>query len=157
MKEKTIELLCFQVGERIFAVDIMGIREILRAQPITLVPEAPSHIAGVLNLRGELLPVVDLRQVLPGAAEVEPAEDPNLIVVRAAGRTAGVLVDRVLEVVSVGVAELIPVPGVEPSGDAIVVAAFRKDLDGADNSVVLLVRLGVLFEEELMTVSGGPS
>jgi purine-binding chemotaxis protein CheW len=157
MRGETLELLCFQLCERVLAIDIMGIREILRSQKIIPVPEAPPHIAGVLNLRGELMPVVDLHTALPSAPERGSADDPKLVVVRTGRRTAAILVDRVLEVVSVPLAELTPVPGSGPSGDATVVAAFRKELDGSDSSVVLLSRLGALLAEEVSLPAGGPS
>ena len=64
MSANSLEVLCFRVGERVFAVDIMGIREILRSHTITPVPNAPDSVAGVLNLRGELVPVVNLHHAL---------------------------------------------------------------------------------------------
>ena len=144
---ETLEVLCFRVGERAFAVDIMGIREILRSHTVTPVPNAPVGVAGVLNLRGELLPVVDLHQVLLGDAIAGARDEAKLVVARAAGRTAGVQVDQVLEVVSVAATELNPVPGSGTAGGESVVAAFRRELDGQGPVVVLLLRLASLLEE----------
>lgn len=149
----SLEVLCFRVGGRVFAMDIMGIREILRSPVVTAVPNAPAEVAGVLNLRGELLPVVDLhRALLHGDAPVS-RDEVKLVVARAAGRTAGVQVDQVLEVVSVDATELTPVPGGD--GDTAVVAAFRRELDGQGLAVVLLLRLANLLEELGIDEPGG--
>jgi purine-binding chemotaxis protein CheW len=148
-------VLCFRVGERVFAMDIMGIREILRSPVVTPVPNAPCEVAGVLNLRGELLPAVDLHRALLHEAAAGGRDEIKLVVARVAGRTAGVQVDQVLEVVSVDVTELTPVPGGD--GGTAVVAAFRRELDGQGPAVVLLLRLAVLLEELGIDEPGGGS
>ena len=144
---ESLEVLCFLVGERVFAMDIMGIREILRSHVVTPVPNAPVEVAGVLNLRGELLPVVDLHQALLHKAAPDARDEANLVVARAAGRTAGVQVDQVLEVVSVDIDELTQVPGMGNGEGGAVVAAFHSKLDGQGRVVVLLLRLATLLEE----------
>ena len=142
-----LQLLCFQLGSRVFALDIMGIREILRNQKFTPVPRTPSHIAGVVNLRGQLIPVVHLRRILlPGDGETLP-EDPKLIVVKARGKTAGLLVDQVLDVIPVPVEALAPVPGTVRGDRSVVMAAFRR-AGGDDSEVVVLVRLAPLVDQE---------
>ena len=151
-----LELLCFRVGERVFAMDIMGIREILRSCVVTPVPNAPPGVAGVLNLRGALLPVVDLHRALLRSDSDEVREEAKLVVARAAGRVAGVQVDQVLEVVSVDVSELNPVPGGDAAGGAVV-AAFRRELEGEGPVVVLVLRLAALLEEIGVDGLGGGS
>ena len=157
MSAASLEVLCFRVGERVFSVDIMGIREILRSHSITPVPHAPESVAGVLNLRGELVPVVDLHHALMQQQQSDWASDEcKLVVVRAGGRTAGMLVDQVLEVVSVGADELNPVPGKDaPGGGNAVVAAFRRELDGEGMAVVMLLRLSTLLAETGINDAGG--
>lgn len=147
-----LQLLCFSVGGRTFACDIMGIQEILRNQRITPVPHSPPHVAGVVNLRGALIPVVDLRWVLLGQAAEPPPEDPKLVVVRAQGKTAGLLVDQVLDVAPVPVASLAPAPGANLDGDAVVVATFQRATD--DGEVAVLVRLAPLVQDEVPPARG---
>lgn len=147
--EKGLQVLCFRVGQRTFAFDIMGIREILRNQKVTPVPHTPRHVAGVLNLRGALIPVVDLQAVLLGMPGPAAAEDPKLIVVQARGRTAGLLVDQVLDVVAVRSDTLAPVPGAHVDGGSVVVATFHRSAGGEDE-VVVLIRLGPLVEGEVV-------
>lgn len=143
-----LQVLCFVVGGRTFAVDIMGIREILRNQRVTSVPHTPPHLAGVVNLRGALIPVVDLHRVLLGHASRGGCEDPKLVVVHSRGKTAGLLVDQVLDVISVPLEALSPVPGASFDRGAVVVATFHRS--DAEEEVVVLVRLAPLVEEEVL-------
>lgn len=144
-----LQVLCFLVGGRTFAADIRGIREILRNQRFTPVPHTPPHVAGVLNLRGELIPVVDLHSVLMGATTVGATEERKLVVVVSRGRTAALLVDQVLDVVTVRPEELTQVPGGYGQGkqgeSAVVLATFRR-VEGTDDGVVVLVRLAPVVE-----------
>lgn len=156
MSGENLELLCFQVGGRVFALDIMVIREILRQQVVTPLPGAPAHIAGVINLRGELIPAIDLDRGLLGGPGHEGMVDPKLVVVKTASRKAGVLMDQVLEVVSVPLQDLRPLPGNEAM-EEVAVAAFRRELEGLGPTVVLLVRLAPLLavDEEAPTGAVG--
>ncbi len=154
MSGESLELLCFQVGGRVFAMDIMIIREILRHQVVTPIPSAPPHIAGVVNLRGELIPVIDLDRGLLDGPGHDGMEDPKLVVVRTGSRTVGLLMDQVLEVVSVPVEELQPLPGNEAM-DGAAIAAFRRELEGVGPTVVLLVRPGPLLAVEGEVLAGG--
>ena len=122
-----LRVLCFRLGGRMFAVDIMGIREILRGQRFTPVPHTPAHVAGVLNLRGSLIPVLDLYPVVLGEPAPERTDEPKLVVVRGQGKTAALLVDQVLDVVTVDAAVLTPVPGARAAPDSVVLAAFQRD------------------------------
>ncbi len=158
MSAGSLELLCFQVGERLFALDIMVIGEILRNQTVTPVPGAPGHVLGVVNLRGELLPAVDLGRML-GCSPGQPGGDreTKLVVVRAGGRSAGLLVDAVLEVVRVPCGELKPVPGATAAGETAAVAAFQRGAEGdGAPQVVVLLRLTPLLDAVGDPVAGAP-
>jgi purine-binding chemotaxis protein CheW len=104
-----VQLCTFRVSGEDFAVDIMRVREIIQPAPLTPVPEAPGHIAGVLRLRGEVVPVVDLHRRLglpPGA----PSRRARYLVVKVAGRLLGLMVDEVCEVLRLDRGELRPAP-----------------------------------------------
>lgn len=152
-----LQVLCFLVGGRIFAIDIMGIREILRNQRFTPVPHTPDNVAGVLNLRGEMIPVVDVHGVLLGRPNPVAGENLKLVVAHARGKTTGLLVDQLLDVVTVPPESLSPVPGGYDDADAtrsepIVLATFRRG-DLGDGEIVVLLRLALLADEALATVS----
>ncbi|MEW6487503.1 MAG: chemotaxis protein CheW [Thermodesulfobacteriota bacterium] len=154
MSAPALQLLCFRLGERYFAVDIGCIRELLRSHAVTAVPGAPAHLAGVLNLRGELVTVYNLHRVLLGQDAAEETEDSRLVVVRARGQKAALRVDQVVDVMLVDADELTPVSGTPP-GEAAVVAAFRRPLEPGEDQVVLLVRLPPFFADHAPSAPGG--
>ena len=108
---REIQVACFLLGEDVYAVDIMRIREIIRPQKLSALPKAPVFMEGVLNLRGAVIPVVDLRKRfdMPGR---EDDRNRRLLILALAGRTLGIVVDEVTEVITVPVANLKPPPQV---------------------------------------------
>lgn len=95
-----IELLAFRLGEQEYCVDIMSVREIRGWSKATPLPFSPGHVKGVINLRGTVLPVVDLAVRL-GMPPIEGNERNVIIVVSVHGQTAGLLVDAVSDILSV--------------------------------------------------------
>jgi len=104
-----IQLACFRVGPELYALDIMRIKEIIRPQKLTPIPKAPSFIEGVINLRGVVIPVADLRKRFD--QPISEANRKNRIVVCSlTGRIIGLLVDEVTEVKRFGRNEIAPAP-----------------------------------------------
>jgi purine-binding chemotaxis protein CheW len=97
---KIVQLATFRVGQQQYAIDIMRVREIINLQPITSVPSSVEIIEGVINLRGVIIPVVDLRKRLGGGKEQGPAR-PKIIIVLIEKQLLGIIVDEVLEVVRI--------------------------------------------------------
>lgn len=95
-----IELLAFRLGEQEYCVDIMSVREIRGWSKATPLPFSPAHVKGVINLRGTVLPVIDLAVRL-GMSPIEGDERNVIIVVSVDGQTAGLLVDAVSDILSV--------------------------------------------------------
>ena len=108
---REIQVACFRLGEDIYAIDIMRIKEIIRPQKLAVLPKAPVFMEGVLNLRGAVIPVVDLRKRFDMPAR-EIDRDRRLLIVALAGRTLGIAVDEVTEVITVPVANIKPPPQV---------------------------------------------
>ena len=92
-----------------FATDIMSVREIRGWTETTKVPHAPHYVLGVINLRGVVLPVIDLKARL-GMGLTEPCSSHVIIVLESGARTTGVLVDAVLDIMSVSADQIQPVP-----------------------------------------------
>lgn len=94
---KEIQLACFRVGTELYALDIMRIKEIIRPQKLTPVPKAPTFIEGVINLRGVVIPVVDLRKRFD-----QPVDPHNrgarIVICTLSGKVIGLLADEVSEV-----------------------------------------------------------
>jgi purine-binding chemotaxis protein CheW len=95
-----LELLSFRVEDQEYSVDIMSVREIRSWTRATSIPHAPTYVRGVINLRGTVLPVVDLALRL-GIQSQEPNERSVIIVVDIGGRAVGLRVDAVSDILSV--------------------------------------------------------
>ena len=100
-----LELLSFRIADQEYSVDIMSVREIRSWTRATSLPHAPDYVRGVINLRGSVLPVVDLALRL-GIDAGEPHERSVIIVVDMEGRTVGLRVDAVSDILSVPATEL---------------------------------------------------
>ena len=94
------QLVVFDLASEAYGVDIGAVREIIRMQDITKVPRTPEFVEGVINLRGKVIPVVDLRKrfMLPVA---EQNDDNRIVVVDIGGQDIGVVVDAVTEVLRI--------------------------------------------------------
>lgn len=103
----SVELLCFKVANEEYAISIMDIKEIIKPREVTEVPRVPDFVRGILSLRGNIIPIFDMRVRL-GLAGGSRSERERVIVVNRQGGFAGVLVDEVVQVVR------IPEGGIEP-------------------------------------------
>ncbi len=105
--------MTFQLAREVYGLEILAVREIIGLMEITRVPRAPAHFRGVINLRGRVIPVVDLRAKF-GMEPVEATEQTVIIVVQCQvdGRalTLGLLVDLVLEVLTIEGSQIEPPP-----------------------------------------------
>ncbi|TKW67125.1 MAG: purine-binding chemotaxis protein CheW [Paracoccus denitrificans] len=104
-QEQDIELLSFRVDEQEYCVDIMSVREIRGWTKATPLPFAPPHVKGVINLRGTVLPVIDLSARL-GMAAIDGQEQNVIVVVSVNGEMAGLLVDAVSDILTISRDEL---------------------------------------------------
>jgi len=107
--QEQYHLVTFRLGREEYGVEIGRVQEIIRAIDITPVPGAPSHVCGVINLRGKIIPVVDLRRRF-GLAAGEESEARRTVVVELGEKRIGMLVDSVSQVIKVpaGVVEELP-------------------------------------------------
>jgi purine-binding chemotaxis protein CheW len=106
-----VELISFRVGEQEFCVDIMGVREIRGWAPATPLPQTPPYMRGVMNLRGAVLPIMDLAVRL-GLPPIQPSDRSVIIVVRSGERLFGLLVDAVSDILTIGPDAIQPTPDV---------------------------------------------
>ncbi|NWF90412.1 MAG: purine-binding chemotaxis protein CheW [Ignavibacteriaceae bacterium] len=99
-QKSLLQLVSFKIGEEEFGVDILSVQEINRMSQITKVPNTPDFIEGVINLRGRIVPVIDLRVKL-GMTRKEHGKDTRIVVVELKGKTMGFIVDEVNEVLRI--------------------------------------------------------
>lgn len=101
--------LAFHLGPEEFGIPVLSVREIMGLQDITAVPQTPAHVRGVLNLRGKVIPVIDLRLKF-GLPQVEYSQRTSIIVVKIDELLMGVVVDGVSEVLNLTSAEVEDTP-----------------------------------------------
>lgn len=106
------ELLCFRVASEEYALNIMDIKEIIKPREVTEVPRVPSFVAGVLSLRGIIIPVFDMRIRLGLAGERSSVKERIIVVKKGAEGFCGILVDEVIQVVRIDAKDLEPPPTV---------------------------------------------
>jgi purine-binding chemotaxis protein CheW len=109
---QTRQLVGFRIGEEEFGVDILMVQEIIRLPIITPIPNAPSFILGMINLRGKIIPVIDLRQRLRinGGVRTENDRRSRILIVEMFTHVTGFIVDSVSEVMKVAESEIEPTP-----------------------------------------------
>lgn len=134
------QFISFAIGDDQYGVDIMAVREIKGWADITHLPKQPDYVRGVLNLRGVIVPIVDLRcRFGQGLTETTPLH--IVIIVQIGGRQVGLIGDRVLDIVSVDVAQIQPVPRTAPGASA----DFLSGLVTHDNTMIALIDLSHLL------------
>ena len=101
------QLVVFQLGAELYGVDIARVHEIIRLQTITRVPRAPRFVEGVINLRGKVIPVVDLRRSF-GLPLAEHTRATRTVVVEIGDQVVGIIVDSVSEVLRVSTSTIEP-------------------------------------------------
>jgi purine-binding chemotaxis protein CheW len=106
-----IEVISFEIGGQEFCIDIRAVREIRGWTPATPLPNSPPYVMGVINLRGVIMPVVDLKRRL-GLGETEPTQRHVIVVIQHAARALGLLVDGVKESFAFDASNLQPPPDV---------------------------------------------
>jgi len=145
-QDDLMQFVGFMISSEMFAVDILMVQEIIRSAPITSVPNSPAFVEGVINLRGDIIPVVDLRKrlSLSGAGKT----DKNwVIILEIDGRITGFIVDHVTEVMKIDEATIEPAPEILVSD---LESQYIKGVcDIGSNLVVLLDFSRILLVEEI--------
>ncbi len=135
-----LQLVSFEVGNEEYAVPILSVQEINRMMQITRVPQSPEFVEGVINLRGKIIPVVDLRKRF-GLTELENSDDVRIIVVEVVNRVIGFTVDRVNEVLRINSSIVEPPPSMVCGIDTDYVQGVGK----LDDRLLILLHLEKLF------------
>ncbi|MCK4706397.1 MAG: purine-binding chemotaxis protein CheW [Gammaproteobacteria bacterium] len=113
--EGLMQLVGFEVGKEIFGVDILMVREIIRSAPITPVPNSPEFVEGVINLRGDIIPVIDLRKRLNLYTE-EIQKKNWILILDIEASVTGFVVDMVDEVLKIDEKTIEPAPEIVLAG-----------------------------------------
>jgi purine-binding chemotaxis protein CheW len=136
------EFISFAIGDEQYGVDIMAVREIKEWSGVTQLPNQPDYMRGVLNLRGVMVPIIDLRCRF-GQGLTDATAMHIVIVVQVGNKTVGLLADRVLDIVSVEGSRIQPVPQVSRASKA----NFLSGLVTVENTMIALINLNNLLAE----------
>jgi purine-binding chemotaxis protein CheW len=140
--------ITFKLGHEEYGIELVKLRELIGLLEITRLPRARAHIRGLINLRGKVIPVVDLR-VKFGMARAEPTHQSVIMVVQLdagnAGSTTGILVDEVLEVRAIPKEEVEPSPNLSEHVDM----SFIQGVGKVDSRVVFLLDIEHILRHDV--------
>jgi purine-binding chemotaxis protein CheW len=139
-----LQLVGFQLGQEEYGLDILCVQEIIRSQQMTRVPNLPAYIDGVINLRGRVIPVIDLRRRL-GLQAGGADKHTRIIVVDVNGQVLGFVVDAVSQVLRLSAESVEAAPQMNRSSADDYVLGVGKISD----RLLLLLDLGRLMHEEM--------
>ncbi len=138
--ERGGKYLTFFLGREEYGIEILSVREIIGLLPVTPVPQTPYYVKGVINLRGKVIPVVDLRLKFDMEA-IDATEETCIIVVQTGGAQLGIMVDKVSEVSNIPSQDIVDAPtlGTEINTDYIL------GIGKSEGRVTLLLDIGQVF------------
>lgn len=137
------ELIAFRISDQEFCVNVMSVREIRGWTQATTLPNTPAYMMGVINLRGAVLPIVDLSARL-GMKKSEPTARHVIIVAQVSTRVIGLLVEAVSDIITVTQDNIQPVP--EVSSD--LERQYARGILAIDKRMICMIELGALFPEQ---------
>jgi purine-binding chemotaxis protein CheW len=145
----TIQFISFAIGDDHYGVDIMAVREIKGWTEITHLPKQPDYVRGVLNLRGVIVPIIDLRcRFGQGLTEATPLH--VIIIVQIAAQLVGLLADRVSDIISVDPTKIRAVPKVAQSARL----DFLSGIVTIEKAMIALIELPHLLTQPSVTSEG---
>ncbi len=147
--EELLQLVTFSIGEEEFGVEILKVQEIIRMLDITRVPKAPDFVEGVINLRGKVIPVIDLRRRF-GLEAKGHDKKTRIIVIEISQMIVGFVVDSVSEVLRIPAGTIEPPPPVISGLDSEYISGVGK----LDDRLLIMLDLNRLLSKEEKTALG---
>jgi len=147
---RELHIVGFQVGRETYGVPITSLHEIVRVPEITAVPDAPDYLEGVINLRGKIVSVMDLRKRF-GQKQAQLKRQNRILVVEHAGRLAGLIVDSASEVLKIPAESVEPPPAVFQDGGLNCVTGLGK----VSGRLVVLLDMNKLLAPGSLQIKDG--
>jgi purine-binding chemotaxis protein CheW len=150
------EVLSFKLGAEEYGIDILRVQEIRGYEPPTRIANAPEFIKGVVNLRGVIVPVVDMR-IRFGLEDVQYNAFTVVIVLNVAGRTMGVVVDSVSDVLELQAGQIKPSPDFNAAVDPTYITGLGALRQGEEDRMLILLDIEALMRGPEMGLSDAPT
>jgi len=144
-----LQLVTFSIGEEEFGVDILSVQEIIRMMDITKVPRAPDFVEGVINLRGKVIPIIDLRKRF-GLSTRDHDKHTRIIVIEINNMIVGFVVDSVSEVLRIPASTVEPPPPVVSGLESEYISGVGK----LEDRLLILLDLNKLLSGEEQDMLG---
>jgi purine-binding chemotaxis protein CheW len=140
---EVVQLVSFRLGTEEYGVDISQVQEIIRLVEITHVPRAPHFMEGVINLRGQLIPIIDLRTRF-GMPRIEPTKSTRIVVTEIGHKRVGIVVDSVSEVLN------IPIENVEDAPEMVagVGTEYIQGVGKLGDRLIIVLDLSMVISTE---------
>lgn len=142
---ETLDIIAFRLGEQEFCVKTTTIREIRGWAPSTPIPHSPPEVVGVMNLRGSIIPIIDLALKL-GMKSIEADQRSAVVVAEVHHMVIGMLVDRVSDILTVAANQIQPIPEVATS----LSSNFSEGIIAHGDSMICFLNLSRMFQEKEM-------
>lgn len=147
--DPVLQWVTFQLGEETYGVNVMQVQEVLRVTEIAPVPGAPDYVLGIINLRGNVVTVLDTRKRF-GMETRDSDDSSRILIIESAEQVVGILVDSVSEVVYLRASEIEPAPNVGNEESS----RFIQGVCNREKELLILVELNkLLTEDELKEVA----
>jgi purine-binding chemotaxis protein CheW len=137
------QLISFLVGEEVYGLEILRVKEVIRLREITRLPRAPTFVKGIINLRGDIIPIIDLRDKF-GLEHQQYTAMTRVIVVDVGGRLVGMVVDAASQVVRVPADQIDPPP---PIAGGLSVE-FIKGVGKLEERLIILLNIDRILSIE---------
>ncbi len=147
--DELLQLVTFSISDEEFGVDILKVQEIIRTMEISKVPRAPDFVEGVINLRGKVIPIIDLRRRF-GLEHKAHDKNTRIIVIEITDVIVGFVVDAVSEVLRIPAGTVEPPPPVVAGLDSEYISGVGK----LENSLLILLDLDKLLSGDDMAMLG---
>jgi len=141
--DSIVQWVTFRLAEEIYGINVMQVQEVLRVSEIAPVPGAPHYVLGIINLRGNVVTVIDTRIRL-GLPTAEVTDSTRIVIIEGARHVVGILVDCVAEVVDLPMSEVESAPSVGNDESA----RYIQGVASRDGELLILVDLNKLLTDE---------
>lgn len=141
--DEVLQWVTYRLGEETYGINVMQVQEVLRYTEIAPVPGAPVYVLGIINLRGNVVTVIDTRARF-GLEPAETSDNTRIVIIESDEQVVGILVDSVAEVVYLRTSEIDSAPNVGTEESA----KFIQGVSNRDGELLILVDLNKLLSDE---------